>query len=222
VTPKAGDRFDPLVGTERLLVDGSNLLYALGRGRAGPAPAATLIGRLRGVIPPAVRIELIFDGPPDHGLRGTRIASGLTVRYSGRISADHLLDRLVADAIGTGGTAEAAQAAGWAILVVTDDIELGRAIRRRGGRTAGAAWLVRRLDRPRLSSPSAGARRAPRPPAPSNADGRPGPGGGQAPDPTDGDDGPRWRPGRGATKKTGNPRRGRPRPQGRPRSDRQC
>jgi hypothetical protein len=193
------DRTDPLAGTERLIVDGSNLLYALGRRGGGPAPAATLIGRLRGAIPPAVRIELVFDGPPDAGLRGTRIASGLTVRHSGRYSADSLIDRLVADAIGSGGTAEAAHAAGSAILVVSDDIELGRAIRRRGGRTAGTAWLTRRLDRESLSAPAAGNRR------------RPGP----APDPSGGRDEDaderRWRPGRGATRKTGNPRRGHPR-----------
>jgi predicted RNA-binding protein with PIN domain len=209
VIPRPPDRTDPLAAAERLIVDGSNLLYALARGRATPAPAATLIGRLRGAIPPAVRIELVFDGPPDHGLRGTRIASGLTVRYSGRVSADSLIDRLVADAIGTGGTAEAAHAAGWAILVVTDDIELGRAIRHRGGRTVGAAWLVRRLDRPTLSGPGIGLRRAPRPTTAGDPTG-----GGHS---DDGDDDiPRWQPGRGATRKTGNPRRGRPRPQNRP------
>ena len=197
--PDRPGRSDPLAGTERLIVDGSNLLYALGRRGGGPAPAATLIGRLRGAIPPAVRIELVFDGPPDAGLRGTRIASGLTVRHSGRYSADSLIDRLLADAIGTGGTAEAAHAAGSAILVVSDDIELGRAIRRRGGRTADTAWLTRRLERESLSAPAAGNRRRPGPPVD--------PSGG----PDEDADERRWRPGRGATKKTGNPRRGHPR-----------
>lgn len=201
------DRIDPLVGTERLLIDGSNLLYALGRGKRGPAPAATLVGRLRAVIPGAVRIEIAFDGPPDHGLGGTRVASGLTIRYSGRISADSLLDRLVADAIGTGGTPEDAHRAADAILVVTDDRELAQAIRRRGARTAGAAWLVRRLDRSVLSAPTTGVRRAPRPPSRQ---------GGATPTTGDvDDDAPRWQPGRGATKKTGNPRRGQPRRPGR-------
>jgi hypothetical protein len=196
VAPGAGSR-DPLGGVERILVDGSNLLHALRRG-AGPAPAATLIGRLRAIIPPTVRIELVFDGPPEHGLRGTRIAAGLTVRHSGRYTADSLIDRLVADAIGTGGDPDQAYAVGAAILVVTDDAELARMIRRRGARTVGADWLVRRLDRPALSSPSIGASRPPRPtgsPA-AEADG--------------GDDRPGWRPGRGATKKTGNPKRGHP------------
>ena len=104
---------------------------------------------------------MVFDGPPDHGLGGTRVASGLSIRYSGRTSADSLLDRLVADAIGTGGTPDEAHRAADAILVVTDDIELGRAIRRRGSRTAGAVWLVRRLGRSVLSAPTTGVRRAP-------------------------------------------------------------
>ena len=199
MTQRNPDRADPLVGTERLLIDGSNLLYALRRGKSGPAPAATLVGRLRAVIPAAIRIEIVFDGPPDRGLHGTRIASGLTVRHSGQYSADSLIDRLVADAIGTGGTPDAAHAAGAGILVVTDDIELGQSIRRRGGRTAGAAWLTRRLERPVLSSPAIGARRPARPAAAA----------GHGPD--EDDDRPRWHPGRGATKKTGNPKRGRPR-----------
>ncbi len=204
---KRRDQTDPLVGTERLLIDGSNLLYALGRGKGGPAPAATLVGRLRAVIPAAIRIEIVFDGPPDRGLHGTRIASGLTIRHSGRYSADSLIDRLVADAIGTGGTPDAAHAAGTAILVVTDDIELGRSVRRRGARTAGAAWLTRRFDRQVLSAPAIGAKR----PAHDTASSGHGHGHGQGTSQgSDEDDRPRWQPGRGATKKTGNPKRGRP------------
>jgi len=187
------DRDDPLVGTRRLIVDGSNLLHAIGRGKGGPAPAATLIGRLRAVIPPAVRIELVFDGPPEAGLRNARIASGLTVRHSGRYTADSLIDRLVADAIGSGGDPHQAHAAGAAILVVSDDAELTRQIRQRGAGTARAEWLVRRLGRATLSSPAAGARRPPPVAAQPTGDDEP--------------DAPRWRPGRGATRKTGNPRR---------------
>ena len=126
------------------------------------------------------------------------------------MSADRLIERLVAEAIGTGGTPDAAHAAGDAILVVTDDIDLGQRVRRRGGRSAGAVWLTRRLDRGVLSAPSSGRPRPPKPVA--------GHGGGNT---TDGaDDSPDrrgWQPGRGATKKTGNPKRGRPRPGGTPR-----
>ncbi|MEO8230600.1 MAG: hypothetical protein ABI628_12690 [Chloroflexota bacterium] len=200
MTPARHERADPMVGTERLLIDGSNLLHALGRARGGPAPAATLVGRLRAVIPAAVRIELILDGAPDPGLRGTRIASGLTVRHSGSASADWLIERLVVDAIGSGGTPETAHAVADAILVVTDDIDLGQRVRRRGSRSAGTPWLTKRLDRGVLSAPSAGTPRPARPTRPTN----------QARTSDDDDDRGRWQPGRGATRKSGNPKRGRP------------
>ncbi len=193
--PEGRPARDPLAGVERLLVDGSNLLYRMSRDAsvAEPQPPAALVGRLRAVIPSSTRIELVLDGAPEHGLAGTRIANGLTVRHSGRGSADALLDRLVADAVGSGGTAEAAARAADTLLVVTDDRELGQRIRRRGGRVASAGWLIARLDRARLSAPSVG---APRPPGP----------GGPAPT-ADEPDRPGWRSGRGATRKTGNPRR---------------
>jgi len=199
---------DPLPGVERLLIDGTNLLYRMTRGSAsgGAAvqPPAALIGRLRAVIPASTRIELVLDGSPEHGLAGVRLANGLTVRHSGRYSADSLLDRLVADAIGSGGTPDAAARLGDALLVVTDDRELGSRILRRGARVAGADWLIGRLERTRLSAPSVGVRR---PPA-SVAGSRPGasPGGPETP-PDDDLERPGWRPGRGATAKTGNPRR---------------
>jgi hypothetical protein len=178
---------DPLEGIERLLIDGSNLLHAMQRG-AGPAPAVTLIGRLRGVIPLPVRIELLFDGPPDQGLRDARIASGLVVRYSGRDSADALLVRMVGEAVDPG-----------ALLVVSDDVELRHELTRRGGHTAGTRWLIDRLARSRLSSPIGQAR----PPSAAAAAAA-----SQQPAESDeADDRAAWRPGRGATAKHGNPRR---------------
>src|SRR5260221_11264392 len=74
----APDR-NPLAATERLLIDGTNLLYSLSRG-GGAAPAGTLIGRLRGIIPAHIGIELIFDRPPERGLRNERIASSTLMR----------------------------------------------------------------------------------------------------------------------------------------------
>jgi hypothetical protein len=217
-----GDRStrDPLLGVERLLIDGTNLLYRMSRdavparaasARSGtvdqPAAArapAALIGRLRAVIPAATRIELVLDGSPEHGLAGVRLAHGLTVRHSGRYSADSLLDRLVVDAIGSGGTPDSAARTADVLLVVTDDRELAGQIRRRGARVASAQWLIGRLERTRLSAPSVGAAR---PPA---AGLRPQPGTSrQAPEGASEDDGerPGWRSGRGATTKKGNPRR---------------
>jgi hypothetical protein len=172
---------DPLAETDRLIVDGSNLLPALAR-RGGAVPAAALIGRLRAAVPPAVAVELVFDGAPDPGLRGERIASGVVVRYSGRRTADEV----IIDTVGSVGRATAER-----LLIVTDDRELGGAVRARGARTAGTAWLIGRLERPRLASPSVGNRRPPAAP------------------PTTGEDPDRdpWQPGRGATTKRGNPRR---------------
>jgi len=140
---------DPLTGVTRLLVDGTNMLHALSSGPQRQPPAA-LIGRLRAAIPPTASIEIVFDGPPERGLKGERIASGVTVRYAGRFSADTILITLVEEA------PNADQ-----VLVVTDDRDLRHALTMRGARTTGAPWLLRRLERPRLSAPSIGNRRPP-------------------------------------------------------------
>ena len=185
---------DPLAATRRLLIDGSNLLHALSR-TAEAAPQAALIGRLRGAIPPATAIELVFDGPAERGLRNERIASGVKVRYSGARTGDAVILSLIDDVRlldGADGTAT--------LLVVTDDRDLRHGSRLRGARTAGSAWLLGRLDARRLSSPSVGN------PRPAKAS-RPATVG----TPSDGDeaevDRPGWKPGRGATTKRGNPRR---------------
>jgi hypothetical protein len=184
---------DPLAGTDRLLIDGSNLLHALRRDGAG-APPAALIGRLRGVVPATVAIELVLDGPPEPGMYGARVASGLIVRHGGRRTGDDVLLRLIDEARGAVDS----------ILVVTDDRQLRAALGARGVRTAGTQWLLGRLERGRLSAPSTGNARGPAPvPA----------GTGDAARDRDDDDRPGWRPGRGATTKHGNPKR---RPKGSP------
>jgi hypothetical protein len=176
----------PLEGVDRVIVDGTNLLFAIRRGPT-PVPPAALVGRLRGAIPADAGIEVVFDGPPDPGLRGERIASGLLVRHSGRRTADELIVQLVREAAAAVGAHGAEN-----ILVITDDTELRSAVAALGARTARSPWLVTRLARERLESPSAGNRRPPRPPAPT---------------PTIDDERPGWRPGRGATTKRGNPHR---------------
>ena len=186
-------RRNPLEGVTQLLVDGTNLLHAMTRGPDRQPPAA-LIGRLRGAIPPDTKITIVFDGPPERSIRGERIAGGLTVQYGGRYSADTILVTLVEDAAMTSNEANATDK----ILVVTDDRDLKFALRKRGARTTGSAWLIGRLDRPRLSSPSAGNSRPPMPP--------------RIPQPQPGEETEemteaRWNPGRGATTKRGNPRR---------------
>ena len=196
--PMAAPERNPLANTHRLLIDGTNLLHGMSRS-GGAAPPAALIGRLRAVVPGSVAIELIFDGPPEPGLRGERIAAGTSVRYSGPRSADAVILALVDDVRmvdGPDGTA--------GLLVVTDDRDLRYGARVRGARTARSAWLLGRLGTGRLSSASIG---NPRPPrrspgaapaetAASQADG----------DPAE-TDRVGWRTGRGATTKRGNPRR---------------
>jgi hypothetical protein len=185
---------DPLAATRRLLVDGTNLLHAISKaaGGAGAAPPAALIGRLRGAIPAPVTIELVFDGPPERGLRNERIASGVVVRYGGGRTADSVILTMIEDVRlvdGPDGTAT--------LLVVTDDRELRHGSRLRGARTAGSAWLLGRLGSGRLASPSIGNPRPPRPIAR-----------GVPNDPADEEPERRgWTPGRGATTKKGNPRK---------------
>jgi hypothetical protein len=186
-------RRNPLEGVTQLLVDGTNLLHAMTRG-PNPQPPAALIGRLRGVIPPETNIVIVFDGPPERGIRGERIAGGVTVQYGGRYSADTILVTLVEDVAMTSESSTATNS----ILVVTNDRELGFAIRKRGARTTGSSWLLGRLDRPGLSSPSAGNRRPPAPPRVTQQ---------QPGEETEEMNQPRWNPGRGATTKRGNPRR---------------
>ncbi len=193
----AHPRIDPLSGIDHMVVDGTNLLYALKRG-SSTLPAAALVGRLRAMIRPETSIELVFDGAPEPGMRRERIAVGVSVRYAAPISADAAivqrswgLDQDAADHL----------------LVVTDDRDLRSELERRGARTVRCHWLITRLERGTLAAPSVG---NPKPPAAPSA----GSGAGRrlAVD-KDGDhdgaaaSGPGWTPGRGATAKRGNGRR---------------
>ena len=174
-----------LDGVAKLVVDGTNVLYALRRTSA-PLPPAALIGRLRAIVPPGVDVVVMLDGSPEHGLVSRRVASGVEVRYAGRWTADEAIVAL----------AEHDAAAGLAgLLVVTDDIDLAGAVRRAGGRTVRNGWLIDRLGRQRLSAPSTGVPASPGPAPGLDAEAEAA--------------APRWSPGRGATRKRGNPKRGR-------------
>ena len=179
---------DPLTGARLVLVDGTNLLHALAAdaGRPGPHPASALIGRIRAVVPATISVEIVLDGTPDRGLANRRLTSGVTVRYAGSRSADAVIVGLVE-------AAARASDGRPAILVVSDDRALGGDVRRRGATTAGSSWLLGRLSRTRLAAPSIGRARSPALPA------------GQGDD--DETTRPAWRPGRGATRKRGNPKR---------------
>jgi hypothetical protein len=175
-------RPDPLQAATRLLVDGTNLLYALNRGAPQPAPlpAPAVVGRLRALVPPGVAVVVVLDGAPAPGARDRRLVAGVDVRYAGRRPADALLRELVA--AGHAGT-----------LAVTDDRELAAELRALGADVAATSWLASLLARQRLGAPAAGRPTAPAATPPPEVDeDRPRPG---------------WQPGRGATVKRGNPRR---------------
>ena len=142
---------DPLAGVERVFIDGSNLLHALARGTrdpaGGPGPAGAVIGRLRAAFPAGVLVDLVFDGPPSGGITG-RLATGLRVAYSGRLSADRVIDDGVGAQLAADGPAGT-----WGILVVTDDRGLREAVTAKGARTAGTAWLAGRIGRLGLETP---------------------------------------------------------------------
>ena len=163
---------EPLVGVERVLVDGTNLAFALaGRGAGAPTPAAGVLASVRAAFPPAVRVDLVFDGSGDVGIAraGTfaRAAQNLFVEHSGRRSADRVIDEAVEAQLRADGPAGT-----WGILVITDDRELRGLVQGRGARVAGTAWLAGRLARGiagpgatsgRPSGTSIGHRRPPRP-----------------------------------------------------------
>ena len=191
---------DPLADTERVLIDGNNVLHRIAR-TAGSAPPAALVGRLRSRIPAGIAIELVFDGPPEGHLRGERVAAGTTVRYGGARSADAVILDSVEAVRRDGGPAATAR-----LLVVTDDHDLRHGVRRRGGRTAGVAWLLGRLE---VGAPTTASLANARPPRIRPAGELPGANDGASSD--DDPERPGWRPGRGATTKRGNPKRA-PRP----------
>jgi len=190
VTTGASSRArSPLDRTTRLLVDGTNLLYRIGRVRA--APPAAVIGRLRAAVPGTVTIDLVFDGV-GHGVFG-RVAQKMTVRYSGKRTADDVILDLTSEAAmmaaGKPGTMGAE-----GVLAVTNDRELRDRLHAKGARTVPLQWLISRMDLPALVAPSAGNRRPPSIGA-GQAHG--------AHDRDEGGDRPGWKPGRGATTKTG-------------------
>ncbi len=188
---------DPFASTDWLLIDGTNLLHALAKSKVA-APRSALIGRIRGIVPTSVAIDVVFDGPSEPGLRGERIASGLRVRYSGGRTADAVLLSLVDETRVSDGPLGTA-----AILVVTDDRDLRHGLQNRGARTAGTAWLLGRLERTGRSRDGSSLGQAPKTmPAATGS----GTAAGSAGDRDTEDEG-RWEPGRRATVKKGNARR---------------
>ena len=125
----------------------------------------------------------MLDGHAASGTdRRQRIRRGLDIHHAGSLTADDALLNLVRD------TAPGARAD---TVIVTDDRSLTEKARHLGARTKRLDWLEALLTAPTSQKTSIG-RAGVRPPTP--------------PGPTEQERQP-WQPGRGATKKKGNPRR---------------
>jgi hypothetical protein len=174
----------PLEGIELLLIDGNNLLHRLS-GSADTGAQRLLLGRLRGALPAELRTVLMLDGHPASGTSyRERIARNLEIRHAGSATADDALVASVRDQ-------PPGERAG--IVIVSDDRSLVERVRTLGARTQRLAWLESLMGGEHRSD-ATGISRPLKP---------------QPPTPPDDDEHPRepWKPGRGATRKRGNPRR---------------
>lgn len=178
-----------------LLVDGDNVLHEV-RGSRDAGGVAWLLPRLVAWRPTDLRIVVALDGhPPPGESRRPRVARGIEFAHSGSRSADDLIVEVLESMPFT----ERARAA-----VVTRDRDLQARARRSGGLVRSVEWLIGVLG---ASHPPPG-------------DGQPGrigqgrpPRGRHRPDAGEEATEERtWQPGRGATRKKGNPRRTAKRP----------
>jgi hypothetical protein len=165
-------------GVERLLIDGNNLLHRLSGG-VDDQQQRTLLARLRGVLP-GVRKTIVFDGRRMGAGAVSPATAEIDVIYAGR-SADDVLVELVRALPAT----EVVHT-----ILVTDDRALADRARHAGAASRRLDWLVSLLQ-------PAGS-----PVHPSDRQ-RPG----ERADESDDDERRPWQPGRGATRKKGNPRR---------------
>ena len=209
---RRGPHGDVIADLALVLIDGDNLLHRV-RGTRDEAGLHWLLPRLRAWRPPDVHIVVMLDGHPDTGIGPrTRVAPGIESQHSGSVDADTAIVGIVR----ARPYAERSRT-----LVISDDRALGDRVRHVGGYVRRLDWLTSQLmraDGPAAPAPQTqpgatgpgqtrrsgiGAGRSPRRtvrgPAPTAA-----PGAGT------GDETERepWTPGRGATRKRGNPRRG--------------
>lgn len=178
-----------------LLIDGDNLLHDV-RGSRDEGGVAWLLPRLSRWRPQHLRIVVGLDGHPAPGeATRKRATRGIEFHHSGRRSADDML----IDLLTRQPYADRSRTA-----VVTRDRGLQARASRAGGLTRSIDWLMRQV----AGSPEARGR-------PASGDSKPvGIGQGKPPrmshdDPAAADEDARraWEPGRGATRKKGNPRR---------------
>jgi hypothetical protein len=173
-----------LDGVDRLLIDGNNLLHRTS-GSVDPGAQRLLLARLSGAIPPTIPTVLMLDGHAASGTdRRQRVRRGLEIHHSGSLSADDALLLLIRDV----APRDRAR-----LTLVSDDRSLYEKARHLGAQTQRLAWLESLLDRPAGAGRpvQVGAGKPPPQQSPGDSEREP------------------WKPGRGATTKRGNPRRGR-------------
>ena len=173
-----------MAGIELLLIDGNNLLHRISGG-VDEGTQRQLLARLQSVLPATIRTILMLDGHPASGTgRRHQVTKILEIHHAGSLSADDALLNLIKDRA-------AHTRAG--VTLVSDDRALTDRARHLGAHTQRLAWLEQLFaagSQPTVGI-GGGKRRQ-----------------GQAVEPEDPQREP-WQPGRGATKKRGNPRRGR-------------
>ena len=186
----------PISGTDDidlLLIDGDNLLHDV-RGSRDEGGVAWLLPRLSGWRPAHLRIIVGLDGHAATGETSRkRVTRGIEFHHSGRRSADDMLIDMLRAQPYAGRSRTA---------VVTRDRALQARASRAGGLTRSVDWLMQQVAG---TSAAGGNQRSVR---------VVGIGQGKPPkrrhfDPPDPDESERegWSPGRGATRKKGNPKR---------------
>jgi hypothetical protein len=119
-----------------VLVDGSNLLHALGPEHSRRADVRRLV--LERVRRERMRVVVVFDGPPPAGAPARESLGRVTIRYAAPASADDVIVSLLPSG---------AEARGW--TVVTDDRGLAGRVRQRGAAVRSLAEWRRGLETPR-------------------------------------------------------------------------
>lgn len=178
---------------ELIVIDGDNVLHEV-RGSRDEGGVAWLLPRLADWRPRNLGILVTLDGHPAPGeSKRSRAARGIHFQHSGSRSADDLIV----------GKLEAMPYATRArTAVITRDHGLQQRVRTAGAMVRSVDWLMQRISQSPNVAP--GSTRVVRIGQGKPPRGRHRP---ATPDDPDGDDRSSWEPGRGATRKTGNPRR---------------